>query len=257
MTLQLAGCGRLETSPATIDESHFAAAYAAAACRTFAPCCAVYGETPASDCEARQRDAIQANLARAVAVGAEYDSFAAARCVDDLGTVLASCPTYKTATYPESCSAIFTHKPTPAGAPCSSPWECADDGAIRRTCWTSVSGDTKTWCGDAPALTAGERCVDAADDRCEWPLLCDSTGSGTCRPLAQLGEPCLTGPSWGDTCAAGAVCDRLGSKTCVAAKKTGEACERLEECEGLRCGNGRCAPPVAPYEGLCSATNLP
>lgn len=256
----LAGCGRLETSPATIDAPQFPGAYAAAACRTFAPCCATYGDTPASDCESRQRDEIQAELDRALQLGARYDPVAAARCIDELTDILASCPTYKTAGYAESCSAAFTDKPTPPGAACSSRWECADDGAIRRTCWLSSSPDgTKTQmsCGNEMRLGLGDRCVDVQDDGCKRPLFCDYNGSGTCRPYARLGEPCVTGSNFGDTCAPGATCDRQGSKMCVAAKKPGEPCVAQEECEGLRCRNGRCAPPLAPYSGLCSGANPP
>lgn len=262
LTTLLVGCGRLETSPATIDEPQFADAFAASLCGAFSPCCAKFGEAPTDDCEARQRDAIRAELDRALEVGAKYDPVAAARCVADLAVMLATCPTTKTYASLESCAEVFTAKPTSAGAPCSSAWECADDGAREGFCATTyeVDGAVTGRCEQTTILRAGERCVTDAGEiggTCKRPLLCAYNGSGTCQPYARLGEPCLTGPNWGDTCEPGATCDRRASKRCVAAKKVGEPCEQLEECEELRCGNGRCVPPLTPIRGICSESNPP
>ena len=61
---------------------------------------------------------------------------------------------------------------------------------------------------------------------------------------AELGEPCITGSTWVDTCAVGAVCDGTGTQRCVAPKPVGTECEAPEECEALACVDGRCREPL-------------
>lgn len=86
---------------------------------------------------------------------------------------------------------------------------------------------------------------------CATPLLCDPS-TLTCRPLAELGEPCVTGTVYGDTCAAGAVCDRFGSKTCVEARAVGDVCDTQEQCEGINCKDGRCQSIGLVPDGVCA-----
>jgi hypothetical protein len=91
----------------------------------------------------------------------------------------------------------------------------------------------------------GEHCgnTDTAHaDECAAPLLCDD--SNHCAVLAARGEHCITGTTWGDTCAPRSVCDRNGTHTCIAATPVGQACTSVEACEALSCIDGLCREPL-------------
>jgi hypothetical protein len=98
-------------------------------------------------------------------------------------------------------------------------------------------------CYEQKVLTVGDTCDGTLNEACPTPLLCDPNQK-RCMPLAALGEACITGSSFGDTCEAGALCDRMGTKRCIEPKPVGADCESIEECEGLACIGGVCREPL-------------
>jgi hypothetical protein len=188
--------------------------------------------------------------------GARYDPQAAGECVAAIEA--SACRNIKDvhadATL-AACGRIYTRGNRTLGQSCKQWADCAESTEGEMTC--SVAEVTQEGlvyeCMLFVRLREGDDCVSGdrrVDVECELPLLCDEV-IGRCVSPAERGAPCLTGPSWGDTCAEGSVCDRTGSKRCVEPIPVGDACEDGELCEGLACADGVCRTPTE-YISWCS-----
>jgi hypothetical protein len=238
----LCACGgSVEITPDSIPESEFAGAYAVAHC-SFSECCGNGGLVPDPGCRAKSESEARARLDAARAAGASFDAVAASACVDEIRTVAAACPTFKSGVlFASKCEAVFRDKPKPAGAPCLTDWECADQPATTGMCITNVSAaGYGQRCGPVVVSDENEQCGAFLDGwrNCREPFACFP--DEICRRRAGAGESCPTGAATGDLCVDGYVCDRLASKQCVAAKHAGESCSASEECEFFDCKKGRC-----------------
>jgi hypothetical protein len=189
--------------------------------------------------------------------GVRFDPAAAAACVAE--TARAACELEKaTSAAPEACRHVYEGGRRAQGEPCLSNWECSpgDTPGAHGNCSVSL-GKGGVWqqgvCYEFRAAEEGEDCSPADSlnmVECKWPLIC-SPETNVCVQRPTLGQTCITGSAWGDTCGPGSVCDRQQSDRCVMPKAIGEVCSALEECESLACIGGRCRAPlfVAP---LCS-----
>lgn len=184
------------------------------------------------------------------ASGARFQAAAAAACVAE--TARQECGLAKDAfTAPEACAHAYAHGRRKRGERCFVAWECADaDAPDSYTSCSASLGVEGVWhegvCHEVRLAKEGEDCSPAdLPDRaeCDWPLICDLE-QNVCVQRPGLGEACLTGPVWGDTCGQGAVCDRKQSKRCVSPRAIGEPCRELEECENLACVDGTCRDPL-------------
>ena len=172
------------------------------------------------------------------AVSAEFDAHAAATCLRQ--TRNAPCERAKeSASSPKVCRQVFTRGTIKRGQACRSSWDCApsDEPDAFPYCDTTC----KLWY----TLPEGADCSprENATVVCASPLLCSD--DEVCVRPAKLGESCLTGPQWGDTCAEGSVCDRNGTKRCVKPTPVGKPCTELEDCEWLACIDGLCRDPLS------------
>lgn len=232
--------------PPPLEAAGFAAAYAHAYCGTLGGCCAGLGQQPASSCEATVASQVQADMDGATSAGAVYDGGGARRCVDALAAL--ACPMLKTSVFlmPAECEQIFNDKPTAKGSPCSSRWQCADAPPAGGRCKLQK-------CVLEIPVDPGAACVPSMPSPNEYLAckFCESE-TGVCWALGELGEPCITGQNWGDTCVPGALCDRVHTKTCVKPKAVGEVCNSVEECEGLACKDGRCQSILWVPDGVCA-----
>jgi len=180
--------------------------------------------------------------------GAVYDEAAGSACIAQYQALV--CPHGKEPPgVPESCRAAYTGGTLPAGASCTTDWEC-EESAV---CATSLGSDgLARTCEPAPPRLpgAGELCraAELAGLRCEPPLRCRD--DGRCG-LARLGEPCTVSALYGDTCDKGSVCDRTAGGRCAQPTPIGSACASTNECELYACIDGVCAQPVW---GLSSCT---
>jgi hypothetical protein len=181
------------------------------------------------------------------ASGAEFNPAAAAACL--ALTKERGCSLLKdVSARPDACRAVYAGGKRKPGERCRSEWDCAAQGpsGSHGSClW--AQGESQGTCVSARTLQEGERCDSEVRNEltsCDPALLCNDR-SGLCVRRARLGETCLTGVIWGDTCESGAVCDRRGTKRCVKPKAVGEPCEALEECDGLACVAGTCREPLA------------
>ena len=116
-----------------------------------------------------------------------------------------------------------------------------------------VDGGSEQRCASLHYAAEGESCASTAGLTvfCANRMLCHPEDQTCVRP-AERGEPCVTGPVWGDTCAQGSVCDRLNTRRCIAPLPPGSPCTKLEECEGLLCHEGVCKAPLMWAEfGTC------
>lgn len=175
------------------------------------------------------------------ASGARFDPAAAAACI--ARREARDCPTSKQVSIAEdACNFVYKRGERRIGEPCSADWDCAAPAHDARVGCQAYSRSDSV-CTLYSALGEGADCSDPDPDKqCSWGLWCDPERSKCVRP-ARLGEPCLTGPSLGDTCERGAVCDRRNTKRCVKPKTVGAACSELEECEWLACVDGSCREP--------------
>jgi hypothetical protein len=187
--------------------------------------------------------------------GARFDADAARACIAGLQQV--ECSLLKTRpSGPAACTDVYSRGHVALGELCTTPWECAEhpDGDAQCAGTTVGENGISRHCVLVEIVGEGARCVSAADDGhttfdCAPTLLCDFEGSGTCVRRGELGEPCLVGSLWGDTCAVGSVCDRSGSQRCVAPRAVGEACEHGEQCEAYACHDGVCLEPLFETSG--------
>lgn len=91
----------------------------------------------------------------------------------------------------------------------------------------------------------GGPCRPGTPDPCPRGQACDADLSGgdldgTCQPLPEAGEACLS-TSLAAPCAAGLQCiDGL----CVATQRNGAGCTRSDQCRSGNCEDGICAPPA-------------
>lgn len=252
-SLAFCSCGgNVVVDPPALEAAGFAAAYAHAYCSTFGGCCAGMGRAPASGCEPEIASKIQADVDGSTSAGAVFDSDAARRCIEALEAT--ACLTVKTAwlVVPDACEQIFKHKPTATGSLCSSRWECADAPPAQGRCEPfTAKGDSK--CVLSTQVDPGASCLPTMPAPNEYLScrFCESE-TGICWALGELGEPCVTGQNWGDTCVPGALCDRVHTKTCVKPKAVGEACDSVEECEGLACEEGHCQPILWAPDAACT-----
>jgi hypothetical protein len=183
----------------------------------------------------------------------KFDAAAAGKCLDALET--SSCLSQKSATaLPEPCRKAIVGT-IALGEACATSLDCAPSGRTDRynICIGGPKGAPSV-CTRVDRRSAGQSCgqpVDEVWSECTPPLLCD-TEREICVRRAKLGEPCLTGPLWGDTCDVGLVCDRNGSKRCVKPTPVGGPCTSVDECENLACVEGVCREPLFIVP-LCSA----
>ena len=188
--------------------------------------------------------------------GAHYDPQAAGECVAALEA--SPCRHAKDTGRDEglaACARIYTRGHRTLRQSCKQFYDCAESTEGETTCGIAeVTTEGFLYeCKLLERLGEGDVCVN--DDphmelECELPLLCDPV-SERCVAPAERGEPCITGPTWGDTCAMGSLCDRTDSMRCVEPIAVGDACEDGELCEGLACGDGACRAP-SEYSGLCT-----
>jgi hypothetical protein len=174
---------------------------------------------------------------------ASFDSAAAAACLAALEK--APCHLQKEAYAPvSSCQQVYAGTRA-LGDACFTPWDCAaNETQGGYTSCALALGQVEGVCVRRQRRAEGESCAREKERvECNWPLLCDEE-TEVCVKRPKLGEPCMTGASWGDTCAQGSVCDRMGTKRCVKPKPVGKPCETLEECEDLACVDGLCREPL-------------
>ena len=231
------------TGASAVPEVEYVATLFEARCDHAERCCAMLGRAP-SDCRTQAAEVERTRWVPAASSGARYDPRAAAACVE----ALRSAPCHRSkAPYaaPAPCREVYERGWLQVGEPCDNSFECASG----LTCGVDrVTRDGIEYaCRHHAVVAEGDRCagegldLDAAYE-CELPLLCDEA-RGVCVARAARGEPCITGPVWGDTCAEGSVCDRLGSRTCVEPTPVGDPCSSIEECESLACIEGTCREP--------------
>jgi hypothetical protein len=176
---------------------------------------------------------------------ATFDPEAAALCIAEIEA--SACQLFKeSVTGPESCGNVYTGT-VALGEACFTRWDCApsDLPDSYAGCLLGL-GEESSVCTRVHLRKEGEDCAwSAGEERveCERPLLCDHEDDLCARP-AKLGERCITGPLWGDTCEQGAVCDRTGTKRCVKPTPVGQACASIEDCEAQACVGGTCREPL-------------
>lgn len=242
--LVVAACSpSVETEPQEeISEERFAERYSEAYCDA-STCCAELGYDTIPDCNERVRARIQPAMDRAHEAGATFDASAAERCIEAVRSQLLGCRIVKPAatSFPSECLSIYANKTLAAGQPCTSLWDCADEGAQVGAC-----GDT---CGLLSFVGEGAACDG-------FEVLCTAgvCVNGTCFREALAGEECPSAPIDGDLCEPGFTCDRSGTQRCVEATPVGEPCPNPERCEGFYCPSGRgvCGWPGAlSFQDAC------
>jgi hypothetical protein len=248
------GCGDADAGPQAdagtpLTAEAFPATLVRAECEQLERCCVQAGYAAATqDCT----DAPDPSLLQAFTGPAErFDAHAAASCLRELAQ--GECPRQKHArlSRPQACNEAYLPGGAARGEACERTSDCrAVAGEVSYCAADWTEGGTSRRCVRSLEVGEGEACTDPdplVQRRCALGLLCDD--SAHCVRPARLGDTCLTGPIWGDTCAAGSVCDRTDTRTCVAAVAQGEACAVPEDCEGLLCSDGVCGPPVAASFG--------
>lgn len=176
---------------------------------------------------------------------ATFDAKAAKQCLAELARM--ECPLAKGGieTYqPAICRKVYTGT-LRVGDTCYSPWDCepSHDPRSSISCPLALAHETSV-CTRVSIGKEGEGCESWRSEKviCEPPLLCDP--DEVCAKPATMGEICLTGPNYGDTCAQGLMCDRTGTKRCVKPTPVGKACDTIEDCESLGCVDGECREPL-------------
>lgn len=272
--LALAGACSSKDDNAERDEElqsaeDFCAESVATTCAALAGCCANGTKFDAFECKrVNLATCFEAVGIKEVHSGAfKFDREAAARCL----TPITSCPSAQSASKEPSqaemiaCNSVLTGF-APLGAGCTSSSDCAAVGegaypSCFRPAGSSVGGvcaktmySTDGSCGFFADSLEHRLCPE--DKQCHIPLSAipsaDAQGKarfdirGTCKPLAQVGQPC--GPSEaGDylECAKGLNCKYTGTTQSVCAQPLtkGQACSSSEECAtALWCN---------PQTGLC------
>jgi len=238
-------------SPAPIAEAGYMRSLAETECGLFTRCCEQAGLAAPGDSCAQGLEAVLAPHSPDAATGARYDPDAAARCIAELAR--AGCGSAKgVRDLPSACDATYVRGRLQPGERCQSDYECAPDDAGRTTtCSLELKADEwQQVCRIIELRAEGEPCTEVASEPHVW-VTCDASSfcdeaRGVCVGRAEPGEACLTGPSYGDTCAPGSVCDREGSARCVAPAAVGHACEPQHNlCEAGACIAGKCRLPLA------------
>jgi hypothetical protein len=190
------------------------------------------------------------------AAGARYDPERAAACLAELRDTDCT-ELLKAAHGSAACDDVYRRGHLQLGDECHSNYDCArPDGDVTGCFATIVDGDLTRICTRLVLAGEGESCAGGGDATvvfCEGNLLCDD--SSTCVRYAARGEPCLTGPAWGDTCEVGSVCDRMDTQRCIEPTPVGEGCDTGDNrCEGLACVAGICREPlfVTSGAGYCT-----
>lgn len=220
-----------------VPERDFIAAWGRAHTALLENCCEYFGRSVA--------EAASGPPAPRAESGAIYDEAAGSACIAQL--MARSCPHGKDGpTVPDACSDAFHDGQLGTNEICTSGWECRQTTETPQSCSARAEGDAivrRCRTRGAPVPDAGEPCLPEEDGRpsCRPPL--------QCRPdlrcdLPQLGEPCLSGAPWGDTCAKGLVCDALDTKRCIEPLSPGSACNSWQQCELFLCVDGACAEPM-------------
>jgi len=217
------------------------AAFMAAYCDVFTPCCAAAGY------------ATDGKLCRAEGMLSPPSGFqksAGDACLQDLRAAAATADFCKTGdSQITSCQTVFGHHADKApGDACSTDSDCAPsaDGSV--VCAFSTAGsicqvrtkgaENDTPCvgttgGDVPFEPSSSSTTPARGFLCDWGdgLRCDGTA---CVRLKSLGDACTIGVQ---ECAASAFCD-FATATCAVRKNVGESCgDGSYECVmGTTCG---------------------
>jgi len=181
--------------------------------------------------------------------GARFDPEAAAECLAWLGNRDCSELLKQPHRVRLGCDRVYTRGHRRLGETCRSTFDCALSNGQPTSCEvTRVTRDGFEYsCARYVEVGEGESCT--SDDPmtaryCVSGLLCDER-LGVCVHLAARGEPCMTGPTWGDTCEVGSVCDWDGTQRCVEPTPVGAACAPGGNlCEGAVCRAGTCREPL-------------
>jgi hypothetical protein len=184
--------------------------------------------------------------------GARYDPAAAAACVAERSALpcrLAKEPAPRIV----ACTEVYHGGQLQPGEECALDWDCAQREAEPIACVAMFeAGRVHRVCRPATEpIVEGDPCApeSAAAFRCEPPLICND--ADVC-VMPKLGDPCVVGAQFADTCPTGLVCDRSNTQRCIEPVPVGGRCDAPEECEGLACRDGVCLEPVFGVETCIS-----
>jgi hypothetical protein len=184
----------------------------------------------------------------AAASGAHYELAAASACIAERSALpcrLAKDPVPQIA----ACEEVYRGGQLQLGAECAADWDCARTDAEPVGCVAVFdAGRAQRVCKPLKKPTAeGDPCApeSAGSYRCEPPLICNDAERCV---MPGLGEPCVVGGQFADTCPSGLVCDRANTQHCIEPVPVGGACDAPENCESLACRDGVCLEPVFGLE---------
>ncbi len=282
-TTSQASSSSAPSSPAAteIPRAEFAAKLAKSFCAATAPCCTggvVYDEAVCT-----KQVLGQVGVEEAVAKAKNYNGKTAAKCLDEVKPLGASCESGRDPILNlPSCAATISG-PGKTGSPCEEKGDCAKPEKGDAFCWTGGMADAPGRCAvslppalGAPCFTplgtedkkqltfsecnndktmvcdkATNKCAprQKAGGACEQAYECDDnsvcSGAGTCKSM--LGAPCKETRS----CAIKQSCSK---GKCVAGKKLGESCDDFAECaEGMCTGMKTCGTWAAAF--LCKVSH--
>jgi hypothetical protein len=239
------GSGGGANASVPLERDQLVPRLAATFCDGIAPCCQASGfpyDSPS--CQKAAMASISTKFVSQTTPSASYDAIAAGRCRDALASVLSVCgdpdqdPVYR------ACYEIFFGT-QPPGAACSTNADCARPDGRRAACsFTVLVSSSGGGAGMGMCVVeqlhakAGQSCMgicpkgstscfdgDATRATCfvDDGLYCSFEGNvGTCKPVANLGEPCRNGG-----CVDSSVCE---NGFCRAKRDTGSCTAALDAC---------------------------